>query len=323
MGAAVGTAVMMLGLAAPASAAPVISGISPDSGPVGCVVVITGTGFDQPGALAVANVEFTNGTAIGDEDAAFHVVSDTEIWTTVPALAADGPIQVTDGNAVEANSVVFDVDAASTDCAPTIASFTPTCGVVGTVVTITGTNLLESSGDDSATPATDPVGGEVRFNPYTGAAPLPPGATVTPTTLVVNVPTGALDGPIRVTATGTVDSTTNFDVVTDPKDCEPLPGVTHERTITLKLRKHLIAKGRITVADEFIECAASAPVKIQRKKPGGGWKTVKNTTTSSTGKYVKKIKDRPGKYRAKATKVTLASGDVCLKDVSSRVKHRH
>jgi hypothetical protein len=193
--------------------------------------------------------------------------------------------------------------------------------LVGTPVTITGTNLITP-----ALAANTFEGGMVEFSPFApaGVEAAHTGAPEDPTTLVVTVPPSAETGRIRVTtAVDPVLSTDSFTVVTDLNDCPDVVGDEHARTITLKLRKHLIAKGRITVADEFTECAASVPVKIQRKKPGGGWKTVKNTTTSSTGKYVKKIKDRPGKYRAKATKVTLASGDVCLKDVSSRVKHRH
>jgi hypothetical protein len=43
-------------------------------------------------------------------------------------------------------------------CAPTITSFTPTCGWAGTVVTITGTNPLDASNLDSAN-----SGGDVYF----------------------------------------------------------------------------------------------------------------------------------------------------------------
>jgi hypothetical protein len=44
---------------------------------------------------------------------------------------------------------------------------------------------------------------------------------------------------------------------------------------------------------------------------------VGSTSTSATGSYKKKIKDKPGKYRAKAPKVALNAGvDVCLKATS-------
>src|SRR6266545_3033102 len=91
-GVGVGVALLVLGLEAPAFAAPVATAISPTSGPVGCVVAITGTGFDQPGDFAVATVKFTGGT-INSVSALFHVVSDTEIWTTVPTKPVGGTVQ--------------------------------------------------------------------------------------------------------------------------------------------------------------------------------------------------------------------------------------
>jgi hypothetical protein len=197
--------------------------------------------------------------------------------------------------------------------------------VVGTVVTITGTNLLKSSGDDSTTPATAPVGGDVRFNPYTAAPAAHTGATEGPTKLVVNVPSTAVDGPIRVTtfaATGgTVTSTGSFDVVTDPTLCG---GVSFARSITLRLKDALVARGKVTAATVTppapAECTAAVPVKIQRRV-SGHWKTVGKTTTSDTGAYRKKIRNRHGKYRSLAPSVTLASGAVCSRARSKVVRH--
>jgi hypothetical protein len=325
--AAVGVVVglLVLGLEAPAFAAPAITAISPDSGPVGCVVDITGTGFDQPGAFAVATVKFT-GATINSVNAIFHVVSDTEIWTTVPATAASGAITVSDGNGATANSPVFTIPASGPgNCAPTIDSFDPTCGVVGTPVTITGTNLLTSSGNDLAAngPVADPVGAAVKFNPYASNA-THTGAAESPTTLVVSVPGTALDGPIRVNAAGpAVDSTDSFNVVTDAAECG-VTGATHGRAITLSLKKHLVAKGMVSLTDATdttTECIAGVPVKIQKRK-SGHWKTVGKTTTKDNGAYKKRIKDKPGRYRAKAPKVTLTTGDVCSGAKSRTVKHK-
>lgn len=323
-GVGVGVALLVLGLEAPAFAAPAITAISPTSGPIGCVVAITGSGFDQPGAFAVADVEFTGAGGINSDPADFHVVSDTEIWTTVPLAAETGAITVSDGEtpAVTANSPVFTVTTDAGGCAPTITSFTPTCGLVGTAVTITGTNLLKSSGNDPA--PTAPAGGDVRFNPYATLA-VHTGAAESPTTLSVNVSADALTGPIKVktftTPDSTVTSTTSFTVATDPTECVTTP-TTHARSITLSLKRHLVAKGLVSVGDGFTDCAAAVPVKIQRRV-SGHWKTVGSTTTSDTGAYKKKIKDKAGKYRAKATKVSLGSPvtDVCLGAKSRVVKH--
>jgi hypothetical protein len=97
---------------------------------------------------------------------------------------------------------------------------------------------------------------------------------------------------------------------------------THARTITLALKKHLVAKGKVSVADTTTACVSSVPVKIQRHK-SGHWKTVGSTTTTSTGSYKKRIKDKPGKYRAKAPKVSLNNNaDDCLKAVSPSRKNK-
>ena len=102
------------------------------------------------------------------------------------------------------------------------------------------------------------------------------------------------------TPLGSATSTSNFTVSTS-----------HSRSVTLKLKRHLVAKGVVSASDGFTACTASVPVKIQRKT-SGGWKNVGGTTTDASGSYKKKIKDKPGKYRAKAPKVTLNAGaDIC------------
>jgi hypothetical protein len=334
-GVGVGVALLMLGLEAPAFAALGITSFTPTSGPAiaadggdGCVISIIGTDFTNPN---VNNVEFTQA---GDTFATgptldafdFAVKSGTEIWATVPTGALTGPIAVTNTQGTKfssASSFTVTTGAAADPCGPTVASFTPTCGVVGTAVTITGTNLLQNSGDDS--PAADPVGGNVQFAPY-GANATPTGVAPSLTKISVNVPASAADGPIRVTtwapgAGGTLDTTATFDVVTDPTTCEaPVPWA---RNITLKLKDKLVAKGTVTAIDAAApaECTAGVPVKIQRKKKGDGWKTVGKTTTGDTGAYSKKIKNKKGKYRSRAVKITLASGEVCGKATSPVRKH--
>jgi IPT/TIG domain len=317
-GVGVGVALLVLGLEAPAmAAAPTIAAISPTSGPVGCVVDITGGGFDQAGAFAVDTVNFTGSGGIDTVEAKFTVVSDTEIWAAVPTGALTGAITITNLNGESANSAVFTVPATGTgDCAPTIASFTPTCGTVGTVVTITGTNLLTTNATG------DIVGARVFFNPYATAA-IHTGAAESPTTLIVAVSADAVDGPIRVNAAGpAVDSTESFNVVADPAECTGVEPVTHARSISFKITKSGKASGVVSSAEDpaFTECVASVPVKIQRKK-NGAWKTVGKTTTTDTGAYTKKVKNPKGKqkFRALAPKVSLGDPvtDTCLKAKSA------
>jgi hypothetical protein len=156
---------------------------------------------------------------------------------------------------------------------------------VGTEVTIKGTGFTGATA--------------VKFNNVNA-----PGFTVNPTgtQITVTVPTGATTGKISVTGPGgTATSTANFTV-----------SVSHPRTVTLSLRRHLVARGQVSATDAFSACVSSVPVKIQRRS-GGRWTTVKSTTTTTTGAYKTKLKDQPGKYRAKATKLVLSSGaDICL-----------
>ncbi len=161
----VGVGLLVLGLEAPAFAAPAVTSFTPTSGPAGCVVVVTGTGFTAS-SKAHISVNFMSGTTIVQTAATKTIISDTELWATVPAadtdfvVGADYTIRVDDAllGTGTASTTTFLLTSAAGTCAPTITSFTPTCGVTGDVVKITGTNLL----------AATEVGGTVEFAPYSG-----------------------------------------------------------------------------------------------------------------------------------------------------------
>jgi hypothetical protein len=104
---------------------PGITGFSPSSGSAGTVVTITGNHLG--GATAVR----FNGAA-----ASFTVVSATQLSATVPAGATTGPIAVTTPGGTRSSLAFFTVAQP-----PTITGFSPTGGPIGTLVTITGTNL--------------------------------------------------------------------------------------------------------------------------------------------------------------------------------------
>jgi hypothetical protein len=130
----------------------------------------------------------------------------------------------------------------------------------------------------------------------------------TGTQITATVPAGATTGKIKVTTpSGSATSTADFTVTVV---------TVHSRSVTLSLRRHLIARGKVSVADAFSACAATVPVKIQRRV-SGHWKTVGSTTTTSTGSYKKRIPNKHGRYRARATRVALNSGaDVCKRATS-------
>jgi IPT/TIG domain len=174
---------------------------------------------------------------------------------------------------------------------PTITSFTPTAGPVGTSVTITGTNLTGAT--------------SVKFNGVSATI-----TSNTATQIKTKVPTGATTGPITVTtANGTATSATNFTVTSPP----------HARTISLRLRDSLVARGTVTVSDGFAACADSVPVKVQRRVPGH-WKTVKSATTSSTGTYRTHVRNRHGRYRSVAP-IVVKGTDTCGRAVSPTRRH--
>jgi IPT/TIG domain-containing protein len=286
-GAGVAAASLMLGLEAPASAtSPTISSFSPASGPAGCVVVITGTNFKDP---VVTSVDI-GGTPVSE----FKVVSGTEIWATV-AGDASGTIHVTNASATASSPTDF-TNANPGGCSPTITFITPCSGSasLGTVVAIFGTNLLKSSG----TTTTAPVGGDVRFAPYTATA-THTGTQESPGLLIVVVPPDIVDGPIRVSTfndivgEGAVLAPTSF-IVLEPH-CDPVP---HSRSVTLRLVGSLVARG-VVGDDVSTVCAAGVPVKIQRRV-AGEWTTVRTTTTSPTGSFRRRIPDKAGRYRAMA-----------------------
>jgi IPT/TIG domain len=300
---------LVLGLQTPAFATPpTISSFSPTSGPTGCVVVITGTNFKDP---MVTSVDI-GGTPVSD----FKVVSGTEIWATV-AGDASGTIHVTNASATASSPTDF-TNANPGGCSPTITYFAPCGGTAGVIVVIIGTNLLKSSGMTT----TASVGGDVRFAPYAATA-MHTGTPETPTRLTVLVPPGTIDGQIRVSTfndvvgDGAVLSDTRFEVV--PPDCDLFP-LEQPRSVTLRLRKHLVARGMVsltTEGDHSTVCVARVPVKIQRRV-SGHWKTVGSTTTNDTGAYNKRIKDKPGRYRARASMILLVEPvfQTCLRAIS-------
>jgi hypothetical protein len=169
------------------------------------------------------------------------------------------------------------------------------------------------------------VGGDVRFAPYAATA-THAGTPETTTQLSVVVPSGAMDGQIRVSTfndvvgEGAVLSATAFQVP-PPDACQPSD---HTRSITLSLRRHLVARGRVSSTEDpaFTDCVASVPVKIQRKRKGGVWKTVVKTTTNDTGAYKKRINERPGKYRSVAPKINQLTY-LCFRAVSPIRRHTY
>jgi PKD repeat protein len=163
--------------------APTITSFTPASGPVGALVNVYGTTFND-----VTSVKL-NGTPV----LTYQVNSLTWISAYVPPGATTGPISLTTPSGTATSSIPFTV----TGVAPTIRSFTPTSGPAGTSVDILGSNF---SGASSLT-----------FN-GTAASFI----VNSDSELHATVPGGATTGPIAVTTpSGAATSASSFTVVPD------------------------------------------------------------------------------------------------------------
>lgn len=161
-------------------AGPALTSLSPTSGSVGTPVTITGTNF---GATKGTSTVVFNGMT-----AAPTSWSATSIVVPVPAGAITGNVVVTVGG-IASNGLTFTVTTA-----PTLTSLSPASGVVGTSVTILGTNFGATKGTST-----------VRFNGVTGTP-----TSWSATNIVVPVPAGATTGNVVVTVGGVASNALTF-----------------------------------------------------------------------------------------------------------------
>jgi YD repeat-containing protein len=123
--------------------------ITPDSGPIGTTVTIYGTGFS-----ATPN---QNTIAFNGASATVLAASTTQLITTVPTGATTGPVSITTplGNVTSGTNFTVIED---TTGAPTITGFSPSIGLPGTAVTITGTNFQTEVTDNNVNFNRTPTG---------------------------------------------------------------------------------------------------------------------------------------------------------------------
>jgi hypothetical protein len=151
-----------------AAAVPTITKVSPNLGPTagGTKVTITGTGFTAGAAVAFGSTAATSVT----------FVSATQLTAVAPAHAAGTiDVAVTTSAGTTAH-VLGDLFAYG---APTVTSFTPTSGITGSSVTITGTGFV--------------TGVKVKFGSLASSAKL-----ISGTQLKATVPSGAVQSAISV-----------------------------------------------------------------------------------------------------------------------------
>ena len=173
----------------------------------------------------------------------FSVNNEIEITATVPSGATTGPIAVTTPRGTVTSAASFTVTVPTP--APTLNSFTPVSGLVGTTVTLIGTDLTGAT--------------EVAFH---GTA-----ATVfsvdNASQITATVPAGATTGTIAVTTPGgTAVSAASFTVTA--------PAVS--LTVTAPSGSGSYAQGSpVTVAWSASSAVASGEFGVWAVSSTGGW----------------------------------------------------
>ena len=143
---------------------PVITSISPSNSPPGSRVTLKGENF-----LDANLVSFNGVTAV------FDVTNNSTIGVTVPNEITTGPITLSAPGGVTISTALY-------YAAPSISGFSPTHGLPGTVVVISGVNFLGASA--------------VAFN----GRPATTFSVLNNNAIQATVPADATEGPITVTA---------------------------------------------------------------------------------------------------------------------------
>ena len=164
---------------------PVISSVSPASGPVGTTVRVTGANFGATQGTSTVAFNGVNGSPSN--------WSETSITVDVPSGAATGNVVVT-VDSVASNGVAFTVT-------PAITGLSRIAGPEGVSVTIGGTSFGAVQGTSTVT--------------FNGTA-VTAYTSWSDTSITVAVPSGATSGSVVVTVGGTASNGAAFTVGSDP-----------------------------------------------------------------------------------------------------------
>ena len=163
---------------------PVISSFTPASGPIGTTVTINGSNFSTTPGNNTVNFGNIQATVISS--------TETQITVTVPTMGSGGyQLSVTVNSMTGYSNEPFNIIILQ----PVINSFTPSSGIVGTTVTINGSNF-----------STTPENNIVRFGNIQATV-----ISATETQLTVTVPEGSGNYQLSVTVNNmTTSSNSNF-----------------------------------------------------------------------------------------------------------------
>ena len=256
---------------------PIIKAISPNSGPVGTVVSISGSNFTGVRGVAFNGIEAT----------VYTVDNASSITATVPNGATTGYVSVATSSGTAVSKQRFTVTVLQP---PSISSFKPSSGPIGTEVTISGKNFLEQT--------------TVSFAGVTATEV----TVLSPTSLTARVPAGAKTGAIRVTTSGGSDtSKKNFTVtgslaaspVSSPQalqiaDDPNLIAYPNPFTGATKVRFALKVDGAYTLALYDVKGALVRLVKAGEAIAGERYEVEVDGKGLSVGTYLLRLQSKEG-----------------------------
>ena len=103
----------------------------------------------------------------------------------------------------------------------------------------------------------------------------------------------------------------------------PGPVTTHTMKLTLRLRRHLVARGRLTATSGHIGCTQVAPLDIYRLTKRGSQPIGKIRYTDADGRFRVKLRDRTGRYFVYSPPGTYDLSNKCTESISLLRRHRH
>ncbi len=103
----------------------------------------------------------------------------------------------------------------------------------------------------------------------------------------------------------------------------PPPPVEHGRDVSLRLRRHLRARGVVTVHDGYLGCVPTSVTIRYKRRAKATWTVIRRPAVDpANNTYATKLRDRPGIYRTRIQQ-SATDTDICLAASSAKVRHRH
>lgn len=99
--------------------------------------------------------------------------------------------------------------------------------------------------------------------------------------------------------------------------------VDHEVNLTLTMKRHLRATGRMGVPDGYLPCRRGATVEVYRMIDSHTGRYVGEGVTGDDGRFGFRIHDRPGRYFAWGAPGPVNDLNFCLEAYSPISRHRH